>query len=53
MKTSPVPFANLLAGLADPAPWVRRKTITAIMRRRNERAQAFPSLLALLDDPED
>ena len=53
MKTCPVPFATLLAGLANPHGQMRRKTITAIMRRRNERAQAFASLLALLNDPED
>lgn len=53
MKTSRVPFTTLLAGLADPNGQVRRKSITAIMRRRSERGQAVAALLALLNDPED
>ncbi len=45
MKTPPIPFATLLAGLSDPDNQVRRKTITAILRRRNERGHAVTSLL--------
>ena len=51
MKSSPAPFSTLLANLAHPNDQVRELTITAIMRRRKERGQAFDSLVALLADP--
>ena len=53
MKTPPIPFSTLLAGLADPGSQARKHAITAIMRRRKERGQAFASLLTSLSDPED
>ncbi|HET8841304.1 MAG TPA: HEAT repeat domain-containing protein [Ktedonobacteraceae bacterium] len=53
MSPSPIPFATLLARLANPDPLVRRQSITDLMRRRKERTQAIPSLLALLSDSEE
>ena len=52
MKTSPVPFATLLAGLDDPDSRVRLQVISGIVRRRSARGQAFASLLVLLNDPD-
>jgi len=52
MKTPPVPFPTLLAELTDPNSQARLQAIKTIMRRPNERGQAFASLLALLSDPD-
>ncbi len=51
MATPRIPFATLITQLADPDDQVRRKAIQQIMRRRNERAQAFLPLAQLTSDP--
>lgn len=45
-------LTDLVSQLSDPDNQVRLQAISDIMSRSAERGQAFPSLLALLNDPD-
>src|SRR5579884_554483 len=52
MAATKIPFATLIAELANPNSDIRYETIKKIMRRKSERAQALQHLGRLLNDPD-